>query len=74
MLVCSEVRNRYANGSWEAFNELLDKTPPLNGEQYACGLLILKLSFLFGISASELGHLEICQSLENIWGAYGSWA
>ncbi|KAG0618546.1 hypothetical protein M758_4G072500 [Ceratodon purpureus] len=25
-----EVRNQKANGSWEAFNELLDKSPPLN--------------------------------------------
>lgn len=25
-----EIKNRYANGSWESFNELLDSTPPLN--------------------------------------------
>ena len=42
VLVCLEIRNQYAHGSWEEFNELLDKTPPLNGEQYACGAFGLR--------------------------------
>ena len=29
---CPDIRNRYADGSWETFNALLDNTPPLNGE------------------------------------------
>jgi len=35
IVVCADIKNRFANGSWEEFNEILDSTPPLNGEQCA---------------------------------------
>ena len=30
-ILVSDVRNRYADKSWDVFNNYLEKTPPLNG-------------------------------------------
>jgi hypothetical protein len=39
---CADLRNRYAEGSWDMFNRLLEETAPLNGTL----LLLLHYSFL----------------------------
>lgn len=43
-MTLADVRNRYANKSWEIFSTFLQQTPPLNGETY-CFICNVKLNY-----------------------------